>query len=169
MHNKSVSFTPSTLNVVLKSVFDLSNNLEVDDEFLDYLLVKQLDNISFLASSDNPELIPHLFYFSAGLVRTEQQLAVSLRLAARVSRHYKEFRAIAIPLVVEGLAILSTKFPHPDSQTGLTKESCIDCFQIRCLAEGRILKKLGEIQQITLDATLARVGAILSIGEEHIT
>jgi mRNA interferase MazF len=63
---------------------------------------------------------------------------------------------------------LFVPIPHPDSDTGLTKESCIDCFQIRYLAESRILKKLGEIQQITLDATLSRIGAILSIGEEHI-
>ena len=64
---------------------------------------------------------------------------------------------------------LFVPIPHPDSDTGLTKESCIDCFQIRCLAERRVLKKLGEIQQITLDDTLSRVGALLSIGEEHIT
>ncbi len=36
---------------------------------------------------------------------------------------------------------LFVPIPHPDSDTGLTKESCIDCFQIRCLAESRILKK----------------------------
>ncbi len=59
--------------------------------------------------------------------------------------------------------------PHPDSDTGLTKESCIDCFQIRCLPESRVLKKLGAIQQTTLDFTLSRVSAVLSIGEEHIT
>jgi len=64
---------------------------------------------------------------------------------------------------------LFVPIPHPDSDTGLTKESCIDCFQIRCLAEGRVLKKLGEIQQKTLDETLSRIGAILSIGEEHLT
>lgn len=64
---------------------------------------------------------------------------------------------------------LFVPIPHPDSDTGLTKESCIDCFQIRCLAEGRVLKKLGEIQQITLNDTLSRVGAILGVGEEHIT
>jgi mRNA interferase MazF len=64
---------------------------------------------------------------------------------------------------------LFVPIPHPDSETGLTKESCIDCFQIRCLAESRVLKKLGAIQQTTLDVTLSRVGAILSIGEEHIT
>jgi len=59
--------------------------------------------------------------------------------------------------------------PHPDSSTGLSKESCIDCFQVRCLAENRIAKKLGEIQQATLDDTLSRVAAILNIGEEHVT
>jgi len=64
---------------------------------------------------------------------------------------------------------LFVPIPHPDSDTGLTKESCIDCFQIRCLAEGRALKKLGEIPQKTLDETLSRIGAILGIGEEHIT
>ncbi len=64
---------------------------------------------------------------------------------------------------------LFVPIPRPDSDTGLTKESCIDCFQIRCLAESRVLKKLGEIQKITLDDTLSRVGAILGIGEEHIT
>jgi mRNA interferase MazF len=64
---------------------------------------------------------------------------------------------------------LFVSIPHPDSDTGLTKESCIDCFQIRCLAESRVSKKLGEIQQPTLDVTLSRIGAILSIGEEHIS
>ncbi len=63
---------------------------------------------------------------------------------------------------------LFVQIPHPDSDTGLTKESCIDCFQIRCLAESRVLKKLGVIQQLTLDNTLSRIGFILSIGEEHI-
>ena len=60
---------------------------------------------------------------------------------------------------------LFVPIPHPDNDTGLTKESCIDCFQIRCLAEGRALKKLGEIPQKTLDETLSRIGAILNIGE----
>jgi mRNA interferase MazF len=64
---------------------------------------------------------------------------------------------------------LFVAIPHPDSDTGLSKESCIDCFQIRCLDESRILKKLGEVQRTTLDEALARIGAILSIGEEHIS
>jgi mRNA interferase MazF len=63
---------------------------------------------------------------------------------------------------------LFVPIPYPDNGSGLLKESCIDCFQIRCLAEVRVLKKLGKIQKSTLDDTLSIVGAILNIGEEHI-
>ena len=63
---------------------------------------------------------------------------------------------------------LFVSIPFPDGDSGLIKESCIDCFQIRCLAEGRVSKKLGRVQKTTLDETLSIVGAILNIGEEHI-
>jgi mRNA interferase MazF len=64
---------------------------------------------------------------------------------------------------------LFVPIPHPDNGTGLLKESCVDCFQIRCLDESRVLKKLGEVQRTTLDEALTRIGAILSIGEEHLS
>ena len=64
---------------------------------------------------------------------------------------------------------LFVSIPYPDVDTGLLKESCIDCFQIRCLAESRVSKKLGTIQESTLKDTLTIVGAILNIGEEHLT
>jgi mRNA interferase MazF len=64
---------------------------------------------------------------------------------------------------------LFVAIPHPDNDTGLSKESCIDCFQIRCLNESRVLKKLGVVQRTTLDEALTRISAILGIGEEHIS
>lgn len=79
---------------------------------------------------------------------------------------------IVVPITNENSGTRSKKLfvtiPHPDSVTGLSKESCIDCFQIRCLSKSRVLKKLGQIQKTTLDDALAKVGAILNIGEEHV-
>lgn len=80
---------------------------------------------------------------------------------------------IVVPITNSNNGIRSKKLfvpiPHPDSDTGLLKESCIDCFQIRSLDESRVLKKLGEVRRTTLDGTLTRIGAILSIGEEHVS
>ena len=80
---------------------------------------------------------------------------------------------IVVPITDSNKGTRSKKLfvaiPHPDSDIGLSKESCIDCFQIRCLDESRVLKKLGEVQRTTLDEALTRIGAILSIGEEHIS
>jgi mRNA interferase MazF len=53
--------------------------------------------------------------------------------------------------------------------TGLSKSSCVDCFQIRCLAEDRVVNKIGIAPAETLNNVLTKIACILNIGEEHIT
>jgi len=63
---------------------------------------------------------------------------------------------------------LSLPIPHPDKTTGLSKQSSIDCFQLRCLSKKRFKQKIGVVTQEILDDTLSRMGTILNIGEEHV-
>lgn len=64
---------------------------------------------------------------------------------------------------------LFAQIPHPNTATGLSKPSCVDCFQIRCISTKRLGQKLGVVSQETLDDVLKKIGTILNIGEEHIT
>ena len=55
-----------------------------------------------------------------------------------------------------------------NKSTGLSKNSCVDCFQIRCLSEERVIEKLGCIPEKHFDEVLSKIGLILGIGEEHV-
>lgn len=113
--NQNMVFSPTSLNIVLNSVFEISKKIEIPDDMRDHFLIQQLDNLSFVASSDSPELIPHLFFYASGLSKDEKHFAISLRLANKIWRQYGEYKAVAIPLVVEGLKILNKKFSNnPD-------------------------------------------------------
>jgi mRNA interferase MazF len=39
---------------------------------------------------------------------------------------------------------------NPDFQNGLSKESAIDCFQVRSLSQERLIKRIGKIDEDTL-------------------
>jgi hypothetical protein len=106
--NSHITLSPSSLNIIFRAVSDKV----VGKDLVDFLILERLSGISFLAFADNPDLIPHLFYFSARLSSDDQHLAVVLRLATRVARNYSEYKAVALPLVVEGLNMLSTKFSN---------------------------------------------------------
>ena len=58
--------------------------------------------------------------------------------------------------------------PHP-SNTGLSKKSVIDPYQIRSVSKTRVLKKLGYVDSPVLDQVKSRIALILDIGNEHIT
>ncbi len=57
---------------------------------------------------------------------------------------------------------------NPEKTTGLAKPSCVDCFQIRCLSQGRVKGKMGAVSEETLKTVLSKMSKILNIGEEHL-
>ena len=53
-------------------------------------------------------------------------------------------------------------------ETGLVKNSSIDCFQIRVVSKERISKVLGSVTEPTMNKVKCRLALILDIGDEHI-
>ncbi len=53
----------------------------------------------------------------------------------------------------------------PDRQNNLPKDSSADCFQVRSLSEQRIIRKIGKINNETLDKIKDGLAKVLSIGE----
>lgn len=51
----------------------------------------------------------------------------------------------------------------PDNANRLTKESAADCFQIRTVAQERLVRKIGVIDAEKLQETQAALAAVLSI------
>jgi mRNA interferase MazF len=49
----------------------------------------------------------------------------------------------------------------PNTTNGLSKESAIDCFQIRCVAQERLIKKLGNISLDELGEIKSKVAMIV--------
>ncbi|MBF0441359.1 MAG: type II toxin-antitoxin system PemK/MazF family toxin [Oligoflexales bacterium] len=59
--------------------------------------------------------------------------------------------------------------PTQENTTGLSKPSCVDCFQIRCLSKDRVKGKIGTVSDDVLKTVLSRIACILNIGEEHLS
>lgn len=57
---------------------------------------------------------------------------------------------------------------NPLTNTGLKKKSAIDCYQIRTLSLERVVEKMGNIDQRTLDAVKSSLALILEIHSYHI-
>ncbi len=55
-----------------------------------------------------------------------------------------------------------------DKGHGLSKDSVIDCFQIRSISLERVAKHLGHAEPQILDDVKYRLALILDIGEEHV-
>ena len=51
----------------------------------------------------------------------------------------------------------------PDRQNKLTKDSSADCFQIRSIAEERCIKKLGQVDNETMDKIRKALATVLNI------
>ena len=52
---------------------------------------------------------------------------------------------------------------EPDAANGLSKTSAADCFQIRSLSQGRLIKKLGDIDPIILREIKEAISKILDM------
>jgi mRNA interferase MazF len=52
---------------------------------------------------------------------------------------------------------------EPNSSNGLSKISSADCFQIRSLSQERLIKKLGSIDEITLEEIKEAVRKVLDL------
>ena len=52
---------------------------------------------------------------------------------------------------------------EPFEKTGLTKESAADCFQIRSVSDSRLIKKLGKVDQASLEKIQFALSKVLSI------
>lgn len=50
-----------------------------------------------------------------------------------------------------------------DKQTGLLKTSAIDCFQIRCVSEKRLIKQIGQINEITFQKVQQAILQLISV------
>jgi len=50
-----------------------------------------------------------------------------------------------------------------DSNTKLTKISCADCFQVRCVSEQRFVKKIGEVSESVKYEIKSGLSKVLSI------
>jgi mRNA interferase MazF len=52
---------------------------------------------------------------------------------------------------------------EPNSSNGLSKISSADCFQIRSLSQERLIKKLGSVDEITLEEIKEAVRKVLDL------
>jgi mRNA interferase MazF len=52
---------------------------------------------------------------------------------------------------------------NPDFQNGLSKESAIDCFQIRSLSQERLIKRIGVIDDETLSEIKEAIKKVLDL------
>ena len=51
----------------------------------------------------------------------------------------------------------------PTAANGLSKPSAADCFQIRSLSQERLIKKLGDIDRVTLNEIKEAVSKVLDL------
>jgi mRNA interferase MazF len=49
----------------------------------------------------------------------------------------------------------------PNKANGLDKESAIDCFQIRCVAQERLIKKLGSISHDEMEEIKSKIAVVV--------
>jgi len=52
---------------------------------------------------------------------------------------------------------------EPNTTNGLSKTSAADCFQIRSLSQERIVRKLGHIDDATLNEIKEAIGKVLDL------
>ncbi len=52
----------------------------------------------------------------------------------------------------------------PSATNSLNKESAADCFQIRCVAQERLIKKTGRITSDELEAAKGKIAAVVGYG-----
>lgn len=52
---------------------------------------------------------------------------------------------------------------EPDSNNGLSKTSSADCFQIRSLSQERLIKKIGHVEDDTLDEIKEGIRKVLGL------
>lgn len=105
---------PGTLSIILNSIWKL--NIDLPQNLRERVWIQLSSSLS-LAEAD---LLPHLLLSCSGIVTPEdlQGLTLCLRIANTVSRRYKQFKAVALPVAVEGLEMLKCKFPmDPDVKT----------------------------------------------------
>jgi hypothetical protein len=86
----------------------MSSGMHVSLAVLDKLILQNLGQHAYGAPVD---LIPHLFFSSSQLAKTVEHATVAVRIATQITRHYKQYKPVALPLVVEGLKTLGTRFP----------------------------------------------------------
>jgi len=77
---------------------------------------------------------------------------------------------IVVPVTQSGPRKTSGVFVPIDSwkAAGLSKPSSVDSYQIRCLSDRRVRKRLGAVSDDVLDQVRARLALILNIGPEHV-
>lgn len=51
----------------------------------------------------------------------------------------------------------------PDKENNLSKESAVDCFQVRSLSESRFTKRIGKVNSATLQEIKTALAKVLSI------
>lgn len=54
-------------------------------------------------------------------------------------------------------------YVNPDNMNNLTKESAVDCFQIRSISEERFIKKIGRISSAHLEEIKYALSQVLTI------
>lgn len=52
---------------------------------------------------------------------------------------------------------------NPNQSNGLTKPSCADCFQIRSVSQGRLIKKIGIIDDNCLNEIKIAISTVLDL------
>lgn len=52
---------------------------------------------------------------------------------------------------------------EPAVRNGLTKSSSVDCFQIRCISEERLVKKLGSVTESIMDEVKDAISKVIGI------
>jgi mRNA interferase MazF len=50
---------------------------------------------------------------------------------------------------------------YPDPTNGLSKPSAIDCFQMRCVSQERLLRKIGEIAPDELEQVIDKMAVVI--------
>jgi mRNA interferase MazF len=56
---------------------------------------------------------------------------------------------------------------EPTPKNGLSKKSCVDCFQIRALSHIRFLQKLGNLEEHCQEEIKTALALILDIEKQH--
>ncbi len=101
------------LNIALHALAKMSVSHRFSQEALDVLFSGISRSESLIAGNDH-SVVPHLLFSCSQLARSNNHIQVSLKLANLVLRNLRLFKPISLPLALEGMKKLQTRFPEDE-------------------------------------------------------